>query len=76
MIEQLRPGVSAANARVALFDFDGTISLIRSGWMDVMIPMMVEILLDLKTGETRGAICAPSSRSSSGASPASRRCTR
>src|SRR5690242_11884858 len=52
MIEQLRPGVSAKNARVVLFDFDGTISLIRAGWMDVMVPMMVEILLDLKTGET------------------------
>jgi len=52
MIEQLRPGVSASNARVCLFDFDGTISLIRSGWMDVMVPMMVGILLDLKTGES------------------------
>jgi phosphoglycolate phosphatase len=52
MIEQLRPGVSAKNARVVLFDFDGTISLIRAGWMDVMVPMMVEILLDLKSGET------------------------
>src|ERR1700716_1760528 len=52
MIEHLRPGASAANARVALFDFDGTISVIRSGWMEIMIPMMVEILLDLKSGET------------------------
>src|SRR5258707_1648708 len=52
MIEQLRPGASAKNARVVLFDFDGTISLIRSGWMDVMVPMMVEILMDLKTGES------------------------
>src|SRR5437764_14696360 len=51
MIEHLRPGASAANARVALVDFDGTISVIRSGWMEIMIPMMVEILLDLKTGE-------------------------
>ncbi len=51
MIETLR-AVSAAQARVVLFDFDGTLSLIRSGWMDVMIPMMVEILADLKTGET------------------------
>jgi phosphoglycolate phosphatase-like HAD superfamily hydrolase len=47
MIEHLRPGASAANARVALFDFDGTISVIRSGWMEIMIPMMVEILLAL-----------------------------
>jgi phosphoglycolate phosphatase-like HAD superfamily hydrolase len=52
MVERLRPGVSAKNARVCLFDFDGTISLIRSGWMDVMVPMMVEILLDLRTGES------------------------
>src|SRR5579872_2557550 len=51
MVEHLRPGATASNARVALFDFDGTISIIRSGWMDIMIPMMVEILLDLKTGE-------------------------
>ena len=52
MIEQLRPGTSAGRARVVLFDFDGTLSLIRAGWMDVMVPMMVEILLDQKTGET------------------------
>src|SRR6266851_3657909 len=51
MIENLHPGATAANARVALFDFDGTISVIRSGWMEIMIPMMVEILMDLKTGE-------------------------
>jgi phosphoglycolate phosphatase len=41
-----------------LFDFDGTLSLIRSGWRDVMIPMMVEILLDLKTGETEAELYA------------------
>jgi phosphoglycolate phosphatase len=52
MIEQLRPGVSARNARVCLFDFDGTISLIRTGWVDVMVPMMVEILAGLRTGES------------------------
>ncbi len=51
-MEQIRTGASAANARVALFDFDGTLSLVRSGWMDVMVPMMVEILADLKSGET------------------------
>ena len=51
-MEQIRAGASAAGAKVALFDFDGTLSLVRSGWMDVMVPMMVEILADLKTGET------------------------
>jgi phosphoglycolate phosphatase-like HAD superfamily hydrolase len=43
---------------VALFDFDGTISLIRSGWVDVMVPMMVEALLDLKTGESEADLRA------------------
>lgn len=52
MIEQLNPDASAHRARVVLFDFDGTLSLIRSGWVDVMVPMMVEILSELKTGET------------------------
>jgi phosphoglycolate phosphatase len=52
MIENVRPGVSARHARVVLFDFDGTLSLIRSGWMSVMVPMMVEILADLNSGES------------------------
>jgi len=52
MVENIRPGASARDARVVLFDFDGTLSLIRSGWMNVMVPMMVEILADLKTGES------------------------
>jgi len=52
MVENIRPGASARNAKVVLFDFDGTLSLIRSGWIHVMVPMMVEILLDLKTGES------------------------
>ncbi len=52
MIEILRPGVHANAARVVLFDFDGTISLIRTGWVNIMIPMMVEFLRDLKTGES------------------------
>ena len=51
-MEQVRPGASATGAKVAFFDFDGTLSLVRSGWMDVMVPMMVEILADLKTGES------------------------
>jgi phosphoglycolate phosphatase-like HAD superfamily hydrolase len=58
MIERVRPGVSARQARVVLFDFDGTVSVIRSGWVDVMVPMMVEILLDLKTGESEESLRA------------------
>lgn len=34
-----------------LFDFDGTLSLIRAGWPDVMVPMFVEAL-PARPGET------------------------
>ena len=37
----------------ALFDFDGTISLVRDGWQSVMVPMMVDSLLkETQTDET------------------------
>ncbi|MCC7176409.1 MAG: HAD family hydrolase [Bryobacterales bacterium] len=58
MIERIRPGVNARDARFVLFDFDGTVSLIRSGWVDVMVPMMVETLAGLKTGETEAQLTA------------------
>ena len=38
--------------KYALFDFDGTISLIRDGWQNVMVSMMVEILRETPTTET------------------------
>jgi phosphoglycolate phosphatase-like HAD superfamily hydrolase len=57
-IEVIQPGASASRPRVALFDFDGTLSLIRTGWVDVMVPMMVEILAELKTGESEGDLRA------------------
>ncbi len=55
-IEVLASVLDARGARVAVFDFDGTLSLIRSGWADVMVPMMAEILAGLKTGESEQAI--------------------
>jgi phosphoglycolate phosphatase-like HAD superfamily hydrolase len=36
----------------AVFDFDGTLSLIREGWPDVMVPLMVEVLRSTGTSET------------------------
>jgi phosphoglycolate phosphatase len=57
MLEPIRPAHSP-RARVALFDFDGTLSLVRSGWIDIMVPMMVEILADLKTGESESDLRA------------------
>lgn len=41
-----------ATPRHVLFDFDGTLSLIREGWPEVMIPMMVEVLQATGTGES------------------------
>jgi len=57
-IEILNPHLERGRIRHALFDFDGTISLIREGWQGVMIPMMVEILLELETGETEEELTA------------------
>jgi phosphoglycolate phosphatase len=42
--------------RFAIFDFDGTISLIREGWQQIMIPMMVDILLQTPHNESPEAI--------------------
>lgn len=50
-VERVHYSSNASRARVALLDFDGTISTIRSGWMEIMISLMVEIMLDLRTGE-------------------------
>lgn len=55
-LETLRPGASAAQARVVLFDFDGTISLVRAGWEDVMVPMMVEFLAETNSGESEAEL--------------------
>jgi len=51
MLETIRPGASAPGARAALFDFDGTLSLIRSGWLNIMLDMMVETLAPLSPDE-------------------------
>ena len=39
--------------QAAIFDFDGTLSLLRRNWQDVMIPMMVNILSTTRTSESR-----------------------
>lgn len=52
MIESIRAGALASRAKAAIFDFDGTLSLIRAGWMDVMIPLCVKQLAALNTEES------------------------
>ncbi len=44
------------DVRIVLFDFDGTLSLIRSGWMQLMSAMMMEELIALRTGEDRALL--------------------
>lgn len=52
MIETIHPGASAPDPHIAIFDFDGTVSLIRSGWLEIMMSMMIETLSALNTGES------------------------
>ena len=40
----------------ALFDFDGTLSLIREGWQAIMIPMMIEIMMQTPKHEKEAEI--------------------
>src|SRR5207249_1794118 len=51
-IEIIHPDIPRGRFRSVLFDFDGTLSLIREGWPQVMIPMMVEVLQETGTTET------------------------
>ena len=51
-IECVNHGMTRGRFRSVLFDFDGTLSLIRQGWREIMVPMMVETLGECKTGET------------------------
>jgi phosphoglycolate phosphatase len=57
-IEIISPDIRRGQVRSTLFDFDGTLSLIREGWQGVMIPMMVDILQGLNTEETEQELTA------------------
>lgn len=47
MPEIVRPFRVTRPPRVAVIDFDGTLSLIRSGWVEIMVEMMVDVLVPL-----------------------------
>lgn len=51
--EIINPDIPRGKIKFAIFDFDGTISLIREGWQQIMIPMMVEILMQTPRHESR-----------------------
>jgi len=44
-IEIVNKNLKIGRIQSVLFDFDGTISVIREGWQDIMVPMMVEELM-------------------------------
>ncbi len=54
-VELSRPLEPRADISHVLFDFDGTLSLIRQGWPEVMVPMFVEALPRLP-GETEAGV--------------------
>jgi phosphoglycolate phosphatase len=57
-IEVLRADFLRGRFRAVLFDFDGTLSLIRRNWQNVMIPMMVDVLAETGTRESRRELAA------------------
>lgn len=48
----------AGGYRCALFDFDGTVSLIRAGWQQVMVPYFCDELAEAAPGESAQTIRA------------------
>ena len=50
-VELPRPLAPRPAIQHVLFDFDGTLSLIRQGWPEIMVPMFLE-MLPPKEGET------------------------
>jgi phosphoglycolate phosphatase-like HAD superfamily hydrolase len=49
VVHELRPDQIPQHV---LFDFDGTLSLVREGWPEIMVPMMVEVLSETGSSET------------------------
>ena len=44
MPEYVRPFRYEKRLRVAVLDFDGTLSLIRTGWLEIMVDQMIKVL--------------------------------
>lgn len=57
-IELVSDDIPVGHIKYALFDFDGTISLLRQGWQDVMIPMMCDLLEEVSPDEPKARLRA------------------
>ncbi len=55
-IEIINKSLKIGRIRSVLFDFDGTISVIREGWQEIMVPMMVEELMKTPEHEDESAL--------------------
>lgn len=53
IVDDFQPGPAP---KFAVFDFDGTLSLVREGWPEVMCPMMVDVLAASGTKESRAEL--------------------
>ena len=57
-LEIIRPDHARGPFRCVVFDFDGTLSLLRADWQGLMIPLMVEVLEATGTRESAGELTA------------------
>jgi phosphoglycolate phosphatase len=57
-IEIVRADFPRGPFRAVLFDFDGTLSLLREGWPEIMVLMMVEVLRQTGTAEAAPSLAA------------------
>ena len=55
-IEIIKPLPDKIDIHHALFDFDGTLSLIREGWQQIMIPMMVDFIMQTPNHEDEAEV--------------------
>jgi phosphoglycolate phosphatase-like HAD superfamily hydrolase len=55
-VEVINPAYVRGPFRCAVFDFDGTLSLLRGNWQGLMVPMMVEALVATGTSEARSEL--------------------
>jgi len=44
VIEIVNPDIDRGHIKHAVFDFDGTVSVLREGWPDIMLPVMVDAI--------------------------------
>src|SRR5262245_24759079 len=57
-LEIVNPNHPRGPFRCAVFDFDGTLSLLRGNWQGLMVPMMVQTLLATGSGESAAELTA------------------